>query len=215
MNQVDPNTSKQMGYGVFGGVFDPVHCGHLIAARTAIEQLPVDRIIFLPAGFPPHKKPPRATAEDRIEMLRRALESEPRFTLDRREIDREGPSYTVETLRDLRDEHRGVPLYFLIGADNASTIGRWSRAEEIFTLCRPVIIGRPGIEARFEERDLPFLAAEARESLNQLALQEISVEASSRVIRRRISEEASTEDWLPPEVAEYIQARGLYREESA
>ncbi len=215
MSQVDQNALSKRGYGLLGGVFDPVHRGHLVAARAAIEQLPLDRIIFLPAGSPPHKKAPKATAEDRVEMLRRALESEPRFTIDRREIDREGPSYTVETLHELTEEHRGVPLYFLIGADNASTIGRWFQAEEIFSLCQPVIIGRPGIEARFEKQDLPFLSDEERESLNQLALREVSVAPSSSEIRRRIREGASLEDWLPPEVAEYIQARELYREESA
>ncbi|MHC4935355.1 MAG: nicotinate (nicotinamide) nucleotide adenylyltransferase [Planctomycetota bacterium] len=204
---------------LYGGVFDPIHRGHLAVARAALAALPVDRITLLPSGDPPHKtdRSPAAAA-DRLALIGRALAGDPAFRVDGRELERSGPSYTVETLRELRGEAPERAILFLIGADNARSIGTWYAAEELFSLCDPVLVSRPGDRPRFTATDLPFLDAGRIEALNALAIDGVEVPWSSREIRARIAAGATREEleqWVPAAVAEEIIARGLYRGASA
>ena len=113
--------------GIFGGTFDPVHHGHLLLAEAALEQLDLDRILFIPAALSPFKqdRPPGASPEQRLRMLRLATGSEPRFGVDDRELHREGPSFTLETVRSLLGDYPGVRFLLLVGADNLGDLDRW------------------------------------------------------------------------------------------
>lgn len=207
-----PEHAPVTGYGVFGGVFDPVHDAHLAAAREALAALPIDEVRFFPAGVPPHKRERTpAPAEHRLRMLELAVAGEPRFTVDDREIRRPGPSYTVLTLAELASERPGRRIFLLIGADNAAKLRTWHRAERILDLCDPVIVPRPGHEARFARSDLPFVSDERREALDRLALRGASLDISSSAVRARAGAGLPLAGWVPAAVAEYIAAHGLYR----
>ena len=118
-------------WGLLGGTFNPVHEGHLVLARAAVERFGLDRMIFIPAAFPPHKTPScLAPAADRLEMLRLAISARPDWSVSALEIRRGGRSYTVETLRELRRElGEGAEFFLLVGADNLAEIGTWRRIE--------------------------------------------------------------------------------------
>ncbi|HET7359734.1 MAG TPA: nicotinate-nucleotide adenylyltransferase, partial [Rhodanobacteraceae bacterium] len=127
-----------------GGTFDPVHCGHLRAAWEAAEWLDAE-VRLLPAHVPPHRPPPVASAAQRVAMLRAALAGQRRLTLDTRELQREGPSWTVDTLHGLRDEFGPArPLVLLLGADAFAGLPGWNRWRELFALAHVGVLQRPG-----------------------------------------------------------------------
>lgn len=133
---------------IFGGTFDPVHLGHLRAAWEASEQLDAD-VRMMPAHVPPHRPPTRASAGQRVAMLRAALEGQDRLQLDTRELKREGPSYSVDTLLDLRRElGPETPLVLLVGADAFAGLDRWDRWRRLFDLAHIGVLTRPGADTR-------------------------------------------------------------------
>ncbi|MHB1056792.1 MAG: nicotinate-nucleotide adenylyltransferase [Rhodanobacter sp.] len=134
---------------VFGGTFDPVHLGHLSVAWEAAELLDAE-VRLLPASVPPHRPSPIATAAQRAAMLRAALRDQSRLTLDARELDREGPSFTIDTLHELRAEQGQRPLVLLLGADAFAGLASWHRWRELFDVAHIGVLSRPGIAA-----DLP------------------------------------------------------------
>ncbi|WP_049623256.1 nicotinate-nucleotide adenylyltransferase [Frateuria defendens] len=140
---------------LFGGTFDPVHIGHLSVAWEAAELLDAE-VRLLPANVPPHRSPPTANAAQRVAMLRAALGGQSRLTLDTRELEREGPSYTVDTLRGLRAEQGERPLVLLLGADAFAGLPGWHRWRELFELAHLGVLSRPGIDV-----ELPPLLQEA------------------------------------------------------
>jgi len=129
---------------VFGGTFDPVHIGHLSVAWEAAELLDAE-VRLMPASVPPHRPPPIASAAQRVAMLRAALRGQSRLTLDTRELSRHGPSYTVDTLRELRGEQGERPLLLLLGADAFAGLPSWHRWRELFELAHIGVFGRPGV----------------------------------------------------------------------
>lgn len=132
---------------IFGGTFDPVHLGHLRAAWEASEQLDAE-VRMMPAHVPPHRPPTRASAAQRVALLRAALEGQDRLRLDTRELQREGPSYSVDTLADLRRElGPEQPLVLLVGADAFAGLDRWDRWQQLFELAHIGVLTRPGVEA--------------------------------------------------------------------
>ncbi len=131
---------------IFGGTFDPVHLGHLSVAWEASELLDAD-VHLLPASVPPHRPPPIASAQQRVAMLRAALQGQSRLALDTRELEREGPSYTIDTLLELRAELGERPLVLLIGADAFAGLPGWHRWHELFDLAHIGVLSRPGVEA--------------------------------------------------------------------
>ncbi|MFQ5653893.1 MAG: nicotinate (nicotinamide) nucleotide adenylyltransferase [Planctomycetota bacterium] len=199
------------GIALLGGVFDPVHLGHLALARATLDALPVERVIFLPAGDPPHKEGCGAPAADRLEMLRLATAGEPRTSIDERELHRQGPSYTVLSLRELASLHPRRPIFLLLGADNVPLIRGWHRAEEILRLATPVVAPRPGHRSRFLPEDLPFLSRERIEELNHRVLPALDAPFSSSEARERIQAGDDVESLVPAAVARYIAEQGLYR----
>lgn len=130
---------------IFGGTFDPVHIGHLSVAWEASELLDAD-VHLMPAGVPPHRPAPAATAEQRVAMLRAALQGQSRLLLDTRELRRSGPSYTYDTLVELRAEQGERPLVLLLGADAFAGLPAWHRWQEIFDVAHVGVLSRPGIE---------------------------------------------------------------------
>lgn len=131
---------------IFGGTFDPVHLGHLSVAWEAAELLDAE-VRLMPAHVPPHRPAPTATPAQRVTMLKAALQGQHRLTLDTRELRRQGPSYTIDTLRELRDELGERPLVLLLGADAFAGLPSWQRWHELFDYAHIGVLNRPGIDA--------------------------------------------------------------------
>jgi nicotinate-nucleotide adenylyltransferase len=142
---------------IFGGTFDPVHLGHLSVAWEASELLDAE-VRLMPASVPPHRPPPSATAQQRVAMLHAALQGQSRLTLDTRELERSGPSYTIDTLIELRAEQDGRPLVLLIGADAFAGLPSWHRWRELFEVAHIGVLSRPGVEAVLPDELLQMTA---------------------------------------------------------
>lgn len=184
--------------GLFGGSFDPVHHGHLIVGRVAAEVLGLDTLRFVPAREQPFKLGRHgARPEQRAAMLDLAVAGSPGFGVERAELEREGPSYTVDTLRALHDREPGVRLTLLIGADAAAELRDWHRVEEIPDLATVVVFSRSGVPVP----ESPLIAR---------AIEVPAIEISATVIRRRVREGRSIRYWVPDAVAEYIHSHRLY-----
>jgi nicotinate-nucleotide adenylyltransferase len=186
--------------GIFGGSFDPVHLGHLLAAQAACEELELERFFFIPAAqspFKPESTPAPASA--RVRLLRLALAGKCRYEVDTQEVERGGVSYTVDTLRDYVRRFAGAALYYLIGADHVEQLPQWREAEALAKLATFVVIPRPGEEV--ERAPQPF-------QIRSLAGFPLGV--SSSQIRARIQGGLPVDHLTPPFVAEAIADNGLY-----
>jgi nicotinate-nucleotide adenylyltransferase len=196
--------------GLMGGTFNPIHIGHLVTAEEAFYQFKLDEIIFIPSGKPPHKTDREiAPAEDRYLMTVIATASNPHFTVSRIEIDRKGPSYTVDTLKEMKKIYgEETKFFFISGADAIIGILTWKDPEIIADLCEFIAATRPGYSLkRFEEL---HLIGEPR--LPRVHFMEIPALAiSSTDIRRRVRENRPIKYLVPEGVAEYLEKRGLYR----
>jgi nicotinate-nucleotide adenylyltransferase len=188
--------------GLFGGSFDPIHHGHLIVAQAVVEALELEELRFVPARIQPFKQAAGhgATPEQRAEMVRLAIAGAPGFTVETLELDRPGPSYTVDTLEALHAREPGREWVVLLGADAARELDLWHRAGDISRLARVAAFARPGAEAppasRLVWRTLPVPA----------------VDISATEIRRRVRAGRPVRYWVPDAVAAYIAAHRLYRE---
>jgi nicotinate-nucleotide adenylyltransferase len=204
--------------GLFGGSFDPVHAGHLHAARAARDRFGLDRVVFVPAGRSPFKagREP-APAQDRLRMLELAIAPERGFEVSRIELDRPGPSYTLDTLRALPaalGEREACELYLILGSDQLAGLPGWRGVREILALAQPIVVHRAGDpEASFEalRRALgPELAARVERGYLRLP----PVEASSTGLREALAQAlpqlGAAGLALPAAVLEHIRARGLY-----
>ncbi len=136
--------------GIFGGTFDPIHNGHLRIALEALEELSLSAVHFIPCGQSPLRSEPAATNDIRLKMVKAAVEAEPRFIMDTREIKRGGPSYTYDTLTTLRDGHKENSICLILGMDSFISLPRWYRWEELIDLAHIVIAHRPGWKAPTE-----------------------------------------------------------------
>ncbi len=132
-------------FGVFGGIFDPIHFGHLRTAYELHELLGLEVLAFLPAGDPPHRAPPQADAATRLAMLRAVVQDEPRFVVDDRELRRRGRSYSITTLEELRSERPAQPIVLILGMDAFAGLGGWHRASELIDFAHLAIAVRPGV----------------------------------------------------------------------
>lgn len=141
-----------MKLGIFGGTFDPVHYGHLLLAETCRRELQLDEVHFLPAGSPPHKSGEISDGHARADMLGLAISGYPEYSVDRREIRRSGPSYTVLTLEELAAEHPDAELFFLMGADSINDFPGWREPNRILELSTVVGVNRPGHPALTADR---------------------------------------------------------------
>ncbi len=182
--------------GVFGGTFDPVHVGHLAIALAALESVPLDRVLFVPARRSPLKdRDPLASEADRVAMLEAAIAGEPRFALSRVELDREGASYTVDTLEALRAQG---DLFLILGSDALADLARWRAPDRIRELSTILVAARPG-------------APEPDPMHHARAFDAPRLDISSRELRARAARGMSLRYLVPDAVWEHIQRRHLYQ----
>jgi nicotinate-nucleotide adenylyltransferase len=191
-----------------GGAFNPPHDGHLLLARTAMEQLGLDRVLLVPTGKAPHKViEDDPGAEVRLRLAELAAEGEERIEASDVEVRREGLSYTYLTLEELRDEDPGRELTFLMGADMAAALPSWEKPERVVELARLGIAARPGVDLADVETALQELGAADRAEI--IAMPEC--ETSSSMVRERAAAGEPLEGLVPAKVAEMIVREGLYR----
>jgi len=195
-------SSNSMKLGIFGGTFNPIHMGHLLIADAAAEALKLDRVIFIPSATPPHKQPRvLADARHRLRMVKLAIHGNPRFGCSDIEVRRSGPSYSVETLRQLRHAMPRATFYFLIGADSLRELHMWREAPALARLCEFICVARPG-----ERMPPPRLRG-----LRVHKLLGHPADISSSDVRERLARGASVRYLVPDAVRRYIQKTGLYR----
>ncbi|HEU4698164.1 MAG TPA: nicotinate-nucleotide adenylyltransferase [Gemmatimonadales bacterium] len=184
--------------GLFGGSFDPIHLGHLLVAQAVVEALELEELRFVPARLQPFKVGQhRAPAEARAAMVELAIRGEPRFRLERCELEREGPSYTVDTLRELGGREPGREFALVVGADAAAELPSWREGSDIPGLARIVAFARAG-------RAAPVAPYVWR------TVEVPAIGISSTEIRARVRAGWSIRYWVPEAVAEYVAARRLY-----
>ncbi len=192
-----------MRLGILGGTFDPPHHGHLIAAADALRELRLDRMLLVPSAQPPHKLGRvRAPAALRLEMARAAVAGDERFEVEDLELRRSGPSYTVDTLRELHARAPAVELFFLIGADNLAELPGWREPGEIARLARIAVMSREGEGGG--PGPLPFGAA---------AVAVTRVDVSATEVRRRVAAGESIRYLVPESVRLLIERERLYRDD--
>lgn len=198
-----------MRIGIYGGTFDPVHFGHLLLAETCRETCRLDRVIFIPAGVPPHKPGRELTAGPlRADMLEFAVAGHPAFSVDRSEIKRSGPSYTVETLRDLRQQHPTDELFFLMGADSLAEFHLWKNPAEIAALAGLIVVNRgrpapPALATLVGE-----LGAAAVSRIEWITMPAIEISASD--LRNRARHGRSLRYLTPRAVERFIVEHRVY-----
>jgi len=217
------------GVGILGGSFNPVHLAHLRAAEEVREAETLDEVRFVPAAFPPHKEAATlVTAAHRRRMVELAIEGIPGFVLSTAELDRPGPSYSVDTLRVLRTElGEATRIVFIIGRDAFAEFESWKEHAAIFELCDVVVMTRPPAPITLTPNDIPLAARDAfwydsssgafrHRSGHVLKLQRITaLDISAASIRARVAAGRSIRFLVPSAVERYIAAHGLYRQGDA
>lgn len=196
--------------GILGGTFDPIHHGHLVAAGEALHQLGLARVLFLPAGSPPHKpNRPISPIHHRLQMLQLAIARKPHLSISRVDIDRPGPCYTVDALELLRAEWGPDTTFFFIeGSDSLAEMPSWYQPRRLIQMCELAVVERPGIRTRLPEleRQLPGLAARVH------WVQMPFLDISSSDLRQRVREGRPISYLLPAAVEAYIHEHRLYRD---
>ena len=191
-----------MRLGILGGSFDPIHLGHLLVADDVRRSLKLDRVLFIPSCRPPHKRGPLTPYRLRAAMVRLAIAADPGFELCRLEENRPGPSYTVDTLHELRESYAGAALYFILGSDQYADMRHWHQPVELTRLCRLVVMKRPGTA-----RPRLYPAHSARRVMFRDVIQ---VAIASAAVRARLAKGESVRYMLPTPVLQYIRRHRLY-----
>ncbi|CAK9885748.1 MAG: Nicotinate-nucleotide adenylyltransferase [Candidatus Erwinia impunctatus] len=209
-------------YALFGGTFDPIHYGHLVPLETLAVQLKVEKVILLPNNIPPHRPQPQASIAQRIEMIRRAIAGNPLFSVDLREMQRSTPSWTVETLRDLRGEIGSQqPLAFIIGQDSLLSLPSWHQWHKLLDYCHLVVCQRPGypsvisdplLESWLEKHRVSCAGSLHTAAAGHIYLAHTPLLAiSSTEIRQRLAHGENCHTLLPASVIDFIREQRLYR----
>ena len=184
-----------MKIAIYGGTFDPIHHGHLILAREAREALGLEKVIFVPAAVSPFKKSPAANAEMRLSMLQAAIEGETGFAVNDCELRRPPPSYTIDTVEEIRRLNGDAEIHCLIGEDNVGELSKWHRFTELEKMVRFVVLDRTGRQASH-----PYQVIQRK------------IDISATEIRKRVALGRSIRYLVPPAVEEIIRRSNLYRE---
>jgi len=203
--------------GIFGGTFDPVHFGHLRPLRELHEALGFERLHLVPAAVPPHRPAPLASAAQRLAMLQLACSGSPGWVVDDRELKRAGPSYTVDTLLELRAAYAGTPLCLVLGQDAALGLTTWHRWSELFELAGIAVMARPGSSTVLPEwarqRELSDKVEFCRDPLGHCYRHPVTpVDISATGVRELAAVGGDISDLVPTVVADYIRHHGLYRQ---
>jgi nicotinate-nucleotide adenylyltransferase len=183
--------------GIYGGTFDPIHNGHLILAREALEILGLEKVIFVLAAISPFKGAPVASSEMRLSMLTAAIEGEKGFALDDCELRRPPPSYAIDTVEEIRKRERDSEIYYLLGEDNVPDLTRWHRFDELRTLVRFVVLHRTGLNTKHDY---------------EVVHRKIDISATD--IRNRVASGRSIRYLVPANVEDIISRQNLYREKA-
>lgn len=198
--------------GIMGGTFDPIHIGHLILGETAYEQFCLDKVRFMPAGNPPHKRnrKGRATDEQRVEMVRRAIASNPHFELCMDEMNIDGYSYTYRTLERLNAENPDEEYYFIIGADSLFDFDTWREPQRICHACTLVVATRN--QTSNDCLDAAIMRLEKTYGGTFLKLDTPNLDISSKHIREWINEKRTIQYYVPDSVKDYIKEHQIYKD---
>jgi len=190
-------SSSPSRIGIYGGSFDPVHLGHLILANDAAEMLDLDRVIFLPAGRNPHKQAdPLSSADQRLRLLKIAIQENPRFVADRRELDRPAPSFTIDSVRELNAEHPGARLFLFIGGDQLAKLDQWREIDVLHELVDWVVFNRLDGDGPLPEGATVIPRR---------------MDISSTEVRNRVAKGLSLDYFLQNDVVRLIEKENLYR----
>ena len=203
---------KRKRIGILGGSFDPIHVGHLSVAQQVAEKLGLDEVVLVPSGHPPHKRARKlAGAEDRLEMARMAVRGLARLSVSPAEVRREGASYSLDTVRQIRASMgAGNAYFFIIGADTVAELPAWHRAAELLAEVEFAVVGRPGFQADFG----PVEEKLGEEPAGRLRRGLVGIEpcdVSSTEVRRRVAAGEDIGGLVRADVAAYIMEKGLYR----
>ena len=194
--------------GLMGGTFDPIHLGHMLIARAALEELALDSVLFLPDGDPPHKQP-RTAPMHRLRMAQLACEGEPRFQVSDMELKRKGRTYTVDTLLALKAINPQEDLVYLVGSDTLLLFPTWRTADKVAQLCRMAVVMRPGDDRQAVTQAQADFAR--RYGLQSQLLARQGLNLSSSQVRQAVEEGQPIEGLVPTLVADYIRSHGLYQ----
>ncbi|MBM3247959.1 MAG: nicotinate-nucleotide adenylyltransferase [Candidatus Omnitrophica bacterium] len=188
--------------GIFGGTFDPIHNGHIMIAEEVFKELNLDKIIFVPANIPPHKLHIKiANAQDRYNMTKLAVDYNDNFEVSDIELKRQGPSYSIDTINELKENiKQDAEFYFIIGSDSIPELRYWKDFNKLLKIVKFVVVNRP----RHGFKGVPPGA---------LRIQLRGMDISSSKIRNRIKEAESVDSLVPEEVKQYITKQGLYKNE--
>ena len=198
-----------MNIGVLGGTFDPIHMGHLVVAEEAKARLNLAEVLFVPAGLPwLRANSSLSAAEHRVQMVRLAIADKPYFKISTTEVERAGPSYTVDTIAELKGQFGAEDeLFFILGWDCLTELPKWREPSRLVAMCRLVAVPRVGSSAPDRsslEADIPGLAKRV------ILLDKPRVDISASGIRDRVAQGLSIEDLVPEPVERYIREQGLY-----
>lgn len=205
--------------GVFGGTFDPIHFGHLRTGYELLNLLSLAQVRYLPCGLPPHRGVPVAPGQVRLEMVRAAVAGSPGLVVDDRELHRDGPSYSVDTLRDLRQEFPERSLCLIVGMDAFLGFPTWSRWQQIFDLAHVVVAKRPGwvaadmgeLEALLEQRQTVRVEDLHEAVSGRIYIHAVTqLEISSTAIRQMVSKGQEPRFLVPDATCEIIKQSGCY-----
>ncbi len=196
--------------GISGGTFNPIHIGHLMVAEMVRDSFGLDKVLFVPSGMPPHKNLSSvACAKHRFDMVKKAVEGNPYFKESRIEIDREGYTYTVDTLKNLREIYgNNASLYYIIGADVLNDLLTWKDYEEVLKICEFIAVLRPGNDMQAFEKQIEYLKQTYCAKIHFINTP--LIEISSTEIRDRAKEGRSIKYLVPDAVEEYIKLNSLY-----
>lgn len=200
--------------GILGGTFDPIHNGHLQIATQALGRLQLQQVQFMPSALPVHRDQPQATAQQRCDMIEAVMAEHPEFILNTLEIERDGPSYMIDSLREIR-RSSAATLLLLLGSDAFNGFADWKQPREILELAHLVICLRPGVSVDptlFPEYRIESAGQLSRQSAGAILPLEVdAIDCSSSAVRAALQTGAIPRQWLPPGVADYIQTHHLYR----
>ena len=202
--------SARKKIGIMGGTFDPIHIGHLLIAEQACQQFSLDKVLFMPAGNPPHKKnrEGRATNEQRTEMTRMAIDSNPHFELSLMEMNEAGYSYTYITLEKLKEQNPDTDYYFIIGADSLYDFKGWAMPERICACATILVATRNHTDEKLLDYELQMNSSWFNGRFEKLIIDNIDI--SSQQLRKWIREGKSVRYYTPDSVIAYINEHQIY-----
>jgi len=215
--------------GILGGTFDPIHLGHTLPAKVVANYLKLDKILLIPASVPPHKATPNVSAKQRAEMVKLACNNETMFQCDQRELQRDGNSFTVDTLKELSQAYPQNRLFFIIGLDSLLSFTTWHKYQEILTLCHLVVNTRPNYQlSSLNQTTQNLLKNHQVNNISMLKKShcgaiyllsntidntktELNIDISSSEIRQRLANSKNCQRLLTSEVLDFINKNNLYR----